>query len=132
MTVAASEEERFVPDGGTMTPGAGARLSGTRCPACGRVEFPRRARCPACRTESEPYLLSSEGVLVGFTSVLHPPPGARVDVPYWVGVARFSDDLCVMGLLELPIPEELSIGLPLTTVVLEPADGLYTYGFRIV
>ena len=55
-----------------------------------------------------------------------------MDVPYWVGVVQFDDDLCVMGLLEQPVSSELSIGLPAATTVLEAGDGALNYGFRVI
>ena len=76
------------------------RLAASRCPTCGRHEFPARLTCPSCLTPSEPVELGPSARLAGFTSVLHPPPGAKVPVPYHVGVAAFEEGISVMGLLE--------------------------------
>lgn len=105
------------------------RLRGSRCPDCSRLEFPAAPWCASCGAATTGEELSSEAELVGFTSVQYGPPGARVAVPYTVGVARFGDDLCVMGLMD-EAGSELEFGLTVRTVAVPVADDTLTYGFR--
>jgi uncharacterized OB-fold protein len=83
---------------GTLVIGAPVALAASRCPECGRPEFPRSSVCPACGAATEPISLA-RGSLVGATKVLHPPPGALVEAPYEVGVAEFDCGISVIGLL---------------------------------
>ena len=114
----------------TAAPGQPVRLRASRCDRCGRTDFPGMAVCPACGEPASDVDLPDDATLVGFSAVLYPPPGARVEAPYWVGVARFGDDLCILGLMERPAPE-LSIGMAIRTVAYLAADDLLTYAYRV-
>jgi uncharacterized OB-fold protein len=107
-------------------------LRSSRCDACGRVEFPATPACVNCGGSTIPEDLPVEAVLVGFSSVQYAPPGALVPVPYHVGVARFGDDLCVMGLLDGadPTGSDLDFGRTLRTVAVAVDGDTLTYGFR--
>ena len=107
----------------------GALLAST-CTACGRPEFPARATCPACGAEASTAPLPTAATLAGFSAVLHQPPGAKVEAPYPVGVARFPNGLAVMGLL-LGAVDDAHIGMPVETVTHEPYEGATTYAFRV-
>ena len=72
--------------------GARLTLRGSRCTSCGRVEFPALTDCPADGDAVEYIELGPDAVLQGFTEVLHPPPGAEVDVPYTLAVAAFPGE----------------------------------------
>lgn len=88
--------------------------------------------CPVCLTATVDEPLGPRAELGGFTAVLHAPPGARVDVPYTIGVAAFAENLSVMGLMVDAIPlDELELGAPLQVQVVEPFAGGRTYGFRV-
>lgn len=113
------------------TVGEEIHLLGSRCPDCTRVEFPASSICASCGAATSVEPLPCEAELVGFTSVQYAPPGARVEVPYFVGVARFGSDLCVMGLVDGP-GEELDFGLTVRTVAVAVADDGISYGFRPV
>jgi uncharacterized OB-fold protein len=106
-------------------------LVASRCTDCGRVEFPPRSACPVDQAPAETHLLPDEGVLTGFTTVHHPPPGALVSAPYHVGVASFEGAIRVLGLLldEDGVPAR---GTPIVTVATEFAPGRLTYAFTRV
>jgi uncharacterized OB-fold protein len=118
-------------DGGVV-PGARLRLAASHCLACSHVEFPALPTCPVCGAEATPVALSSTASLGGYTTVLHPPPGARIPVPYHVGVARFAEGIAVMGLLVEVTGFDLRIGMPVETVAFAAHDDLMTYAFRPV
>ena len=137
MTSAALKPGLFT-DG--VGPGDDIHLHGSRCADCGRLEFPATPACVNCGAATTPEELPVEAVLVGFSSVRYAPPGARIPVPYHVGVARFGDDLCVMGLLDLadeptydptePTGSGLEFGRTLRTVAVAVDEETLTYGFR--
>jgi len=79
---------------------------------------------------SDQIKLSELGVLVGFSAVLHAPPGALVEVPYWIGVAQFENAISILGLI-VGSGEGLEIGDDVHCVAICPAEGLMTYGYRV-
>ena len=113
-------------------PGQEIRLLGSRCRDCGRLEFPATPACVSCGGSATSEELPVDAVLAGFSSVQYAPPGARIPVPYHVGVARFGDDLCVMGLLDAADPAGLdpALGQSLRTVAVAVDEETLTYGFR--
>ena len=113
------------------TPGTATALRGSQCRECGRTEFPRLAECPACGGGIDDVRLGPEATLAGFTEVLHPPPGALVEVPYTIALAAFAQNLTVMGVLDHHMAAvNLAIGTPLEVCVVEYGEGR-TYGFRL-
>jgi uncharacterized protein len=111
--------------------GVRIRLRGSRCPRCGRVDFPAADLCTGCSATASPEALPCDGELTGFTSINFPPPdAATMPTPYCVGVVRLQgQDLCVLGLLEGDL-ESLRIGDPVETVAREPIADVWTYAFR--
>lgn len=103
-------------------------LAASRCLHCDRVDFPAREACSACQHPVASHRLSSDAVLTGATAVLHAPPGAKVQPPYYVGVATFAEGIAVMGLLLAGSLEEVPLGSPVQVVAIEVADSL-TYAF---
>jgi uncharacterized OB-fold protein len=117
------------PSGGGVVAGAPACLVASRCTACGRTEFPARVVCPACGSTSPSELLPSVGRLVGFTAVLHPPPGTDVEVPYTIGVVEFDGRIRVLGQVTDPV-DQLEIGLSVETVGQRVGADSLGYAFR--
>jgi uncharacterized OB-fold protein len=114
------------------TPGERVALRGSGCTSCRRVEFPPLEVCPACGSEVHPVQLGPGATLAGFTEVLHPPPGAQVEVPYTIAVAAFDAHLAVLGLLDRHTAvAALEIGMPIEVCVV-PVGDRRTYGFRLV
>lgn len=124
-------DDRLVVDP-SRTVGALTALRASRCRTCHRTEFPALGGCPADDGPVDEVALGPDAVLVGFTEVLHPPPGAQVEVPYTLAVARFADhDLDVLGLLEDHAPvDQLAVGARLHVVAV-PFGGGRTYGYRL-
>lgn len=127
--------DRLVPagafsTGGPVVPGQAVALRASTCSGCGRAEFPPRAACPACGSAAALTELPTAGRLCAFTSVLHPPPGALVEVPYHVGVAELGGVLRVLGLLDGPAAA-LAVGLTVETVAHRVSGDLVTYAFRL-
>jgi uncharacterized OB-fold protein len=114
---------------GAVTAGARIRLAASTCPSCGRVHFPAREQCPACGAATRATPLQSGAILGACTAVLHPPPGALVEVPYLIGVAQFPEGISIMGVVvgasETPPP-----GTPVDTVATALPDGRLTYAYQ--
>jgi uncharacterized OB-fold protein len=115
-------------DASGTEPGDALDLAASSCEICGRLEFPRRDECPLCATPMNDASLNSRPKLVGFTSVLHPAPGAKVEAPYHVGVAEFEGGLRVMGLLAVTNIEETALGDDLKVIAYQVGERA-TYAF---
>jgi len=97
-----------------------AYLLGGRCEACGRVQFPMAATCPACGADTIIEVrLSDHGTLWGWTAITAPPPGSLGDVPFGFGVVELPEGLRVITRLEEADPARLSFGMPMTLVLTE-------------
>lgn len=121
-------------DGDTAPPATGDRLRlvGSTCATCGRVAFPAVEACAACFTPTDEVLLPATGRVALNTSVLHPPPGALVPVPYHLGFVVLGDR-SVTGLLVGAVgePGDDLIGRPATTVAHVIDDEHTTYAFEV-
>jgi len=106
--------------------GVATTLLASRCTSCQRVEFPRRASCPACGADSTAVELGGPARLRVHTGVLAQPPGALVTAPYDVGVAEFTEGVCVIGLMDGPAQR----GDLVRPVVVEPYAGGLMFAFR--
>lgn len=52
------------------------RLEGQRCDACGKVQFPPRVTCRACRSQKlVAHEVPREGVVASFSEIASPPAG---------------------------------------------------------
>ncbi len=105
--------------------GTPTTLVASRCPQCGRHQFPARTECPACSTSTERAELAGPARLRVLTGVHAQPPGSRVEAPYDVGVAEFDEGICVLGL----VVGDASKGDLVRPVVTEPYEGGHIFGF---
>jgi uncharacterized OB-fold protein len=107
-------------------PGDPSAILASRCTGCARTAFPRTRRCAACGAGTESVELAS-GVLDIRTAVTSAPPGALVQAPYEVGVARFpGHGICVIGLLDGPV----DVGDPVRVVIVQSHPEGRIFGFR--
>lgn len=126
--VALAEGLLFGPS--TPTPGTVVALAASACTACGRHEFPARARCPSCLSEAVVSTLSTRARISGFTSVNHPPPGASMDVPYVVAVGAFPEGVSVLGPVVGAGIGGVAVGDLVDTVAAD-IGGSIGYGYRL-
>jgi uncharacterized OB-fold protein len=113
------------------TPGSVVRLHARRCTSCARSSFPDVGSCTWCgATEQEPIALGS-ATAVASSAVLFPTPGAVVDTPYVVTLARFANaGLDILGRVPGKIdPEAVPPGMPLRVVSDALPDGRRHYAF---
>lgn len=97
------------------------------CGDCSRTEFPAQDACPACGGASPRARLTVPGLLTRLTTVLFPPPGGLVPVPYAVGVVEFAEGISIMG----RVIGEVAIGDAVTPAHAELPNGEETYVFEI-
>lgn len=96
----------------------GPRLIGGLCVACSRHHFPRSSTCPYCSgAECEERLLSADGTLYLYTSVLNRPPGYRGELPFGFGVVELPEGIRVIGRLTEASLDRLKPGMPMRLVV---------------
>ncbi len=111
------------------------RLIGSRCERCGRIYYPPRRICPACKSrEFEEMELSGRGRLVTFTVIRSPPKGYERYAPYVVGMVRLEEGVNVVSqVVDCPI-EEVRIGMRLEATFRKVAedgeDGIVMYGLK--
>lgn len=122
-------DPRLLASPAAPSPGDPVALGASHCGACDRWEFPALAACPACGRSMEDSTLSSNARIVGFTAVLHPPPGAEVDVPYVVAVATFPERISVLGVVVDATIDHVALGDTVTTIAVD-VGGRLGYGYR--
>lgn len=73
------------------------RLEGVRCTGCGKVSFPARKVCPACRGEAlESTVLSRRGRVVTSTVIHVPPNEFLMEAPYAVALVETPEGARLM------------------------------------
>ncbi len=111
-------------------------LIGSRCKACGKTAFPKRAICSECFSEElELIPLSRKGKLYTFTIIGYPPPG--VEAPYAIGYVDLPEGVRVFSILVDWEKENLRLGMDVELVIgrfKEDKEGneVLTYKFRPV
>lgn len=119
---------------------AGVSLIGSQCDGCGAYYFPQALSCrnPRCDDKRVKRVhLAQRGTLVSYTIQRYrPPPLFRKDewAPYAIGLIDLGEGLEVMGILDVPAFDQISIRMPLrvTTVRLftdEVRGPVQTYAF---
>jgi len=91
------------------------KIYGTQCKECGCVQFPPRAHCVRCLSNSfEWKKLAEESVLIPYTKVDATPSMFKDQSPYFLGLAELSDGPKVFAWIDKTIPEDqVNIGMKL-------------------
>jgi len=114
------------------------RLEAAKCTACGKVNYPPRVVCPACRkTEFETVVLPREGKVVTYTVVRVPPAGFTEQTPLPIALVEIEGGVRLMVQIgDLADPEELEIGMPVRLefrrISWDGEAGLIFYGHKAV
>jgi len=89
------------------------RLMGSRCDACGHVEFPPRADCPTCLEDGFTFVeRKNRGTVVTYTRIDAAPAGFEDLAPYVLGVVDLEEGGRLLAWFGESLPEEaLRIGL---------------------
>ncbi len=111
------------------------RLEAAKCRACGKVVFPARRICPACRkSDFEPTALSWRGKVVTSTSVVVAPTDFAQQAPYAVAVIETPEGARLMAQVVDCDPATVVPGtdvrLMFRKITQEGHGGILCYGFK--
>jgi len=111
------------------------RLEASRCRSCGKVSYPARVLCPACRAqEAEPLLLSQRGKVVTSTVVHVAPDEFQMETPYAVALVETPEGARLMAQIVDCDPAQvgpgLEVGLEFRLVRKEGHGGILCYGHK--
>lgn len=109
----------------------GGKVMYTVCKSCGAKFFPPRADCAAClSSDMEWREVSGTGKLVSYSQLQYAPVGFEKDVPYSIAMLDYGE-YQVFGRLDNNLAlAEVKIGMPMTTVVNQLANGQVNYIFK--
>lgn len=105
------------------------RFVGFRCKSCGRVSYPKRARCLGCRgREFEEVELDKECRLLTYTKLYAVPSGVE-RIPLVLGIVEFKNGARALGQI---MSEEVEVDMKLTPEYgpLRKIRGRDIFGFR--
>ena len=111
------------------------RLEAGRCTACGKVVYPARAVCPACKgREFDATMLSRRGKVVTSTLVHIAPADLQMEAPYTVAVietpegARLSAQ--IVDCDAATVVPGLEVTVEFRLVRREGREGILCYGYK--
>jgi len=113
------------------------RYEAAKCEACGKVHFPPRLVCSACRgTSFTTVTLAQEGAIETFTVIRVAPSGFGDQAPYAVGIVRLDDGVRVTAQIVDTDLDDLAIGqrvrIEFRRVQKEGEAGILCYGYKFV
>jgi len=113
------------------------RLEGSRCRACGKVSYPARKLCPACRAQdAEPVSLSKQGKVITATVVHVAPDDYQMEAPYAVALLETPEGARLMAQVVDCDPAEVKPGLDVSLqfrlIRREGQGGILCYGHKAV
>jgi uncharacterized OB-fold protein len=75
------------------------QMVGFKCRLCGKLQYPRHARCPNCKgTDFEEIGLGDECTLLTYTKLYATPEGIEMP-PLLLGIVEFSNGVRALGQL---------------------------------
>ena len=113
------------------------RLEAGRCTACGKVSFPARRVCPACRgAEMETIHLTRRGRVITSTVVRTPPDDLVMEAPYAMAVIETPEGARLMTqVVDCDVEDVLpgmEVALEFRLVRKEGHGGIRCYGHKAV
>jgi uncharacterized OB-fold protein len=113
------------------------RYEAAKCAACGKIHFPPRLVCSACRgTVFTKTTLAPEGEVETFTIIRVPPSGFGAETPYAVGIVKLDDGVKVTAQIVDVDLAELQIGqrvrVEFRRVQTDGESGILCYGYKYV
>lgn len=111
------------------------RLEAVRCRGCGKVSFPIRRFCPACRSEDlEKTALSRRGRVVTSTVVHVPPIEFLMEAPYAVALVETPEGARLMTQVVDCDPSSvlpgMEVSLEFRLIRKEGHSGIRCYGHK--
>jgi uncharacterized protein len=109
----------------------GGKVMASQCSTCGETFFPPRADCCHCLSSDMKWReVAGSGNLVSYSRLQFAPIGFDVDLPYSIALLDYGD-YRVFGRIDSELnPDEIEIGMVMTTVVNELPDGRFNYIFK--
>lgn len=111
------------------------RLEAGKCRGCGKVAYPARRICPACRGRAfDKITLSRKGTVVTSSLVHIAPTDLTMEAPYTVAVietpegARLSAQ--IVDCDPAKVKPGMKVGLEFRLVRREGREGILCYGYK--
>lgn len=113
------------------------RLEAVKCKKCGKVLFPPRLICPACKSrEFENTQIGEKGKVEAFTIIRVPPSQFTDQSPYSVAIVNVGDDVKILCQIADCEPEDMRIGMQVKIefrkIQQEGHGGILNYGYKCV
>lgn len=113
------------------------RLEASKCSGCGRVAYPARPVCPACRSkEAERVALSRSGQVVTSTVIHVPPTEFDTEAPYAIAIVETPEAARLMVQVVDCDPSDVRPGtrvsLEFRRIRREGHGGILCYGHKAV
>lgn len=111
------------------------RLEAARCRGCGKVVFPARRICPACRGEAfENVRLSWKGTVVTSTVIQVAPTEFAMEAPYAMAVVETPEGARLMTQVvdcdPATVQPGMEVSLAFRRIRREGRGGILCYGFK--
>ncbi len=111
------------------------RLEAGRCKGCGKVVFPQRKICPACRgREFEEVLLERRAKVITKTVIVVPPDEFMMEAPYAMAIVESPEGARFMAQIVDCDPAEVKPGieveLEFRLIRKEGHSGILCYGHK--
>jgi len=113
------------------------RLEAARCGACGKVTFPARRICPACRSRDQTATnLSRSGTVVTVTVVHVAPDDIAMQAPYAVAIVETPEKARLMVQVvdcdPSTVEPGMAVSLEFRRIRKEGHGGILCYGHKAV
>jgi hypothetical protein len=113
------------------------RLEAVKCKKCGKVLFPPRLICPACKSrEFENTQIGDKGKVEAFTIIRVAPSQFTDQSPYSVAIVNVGDDVKILCQIADCEPEDMRIGMQVKIefrkIQQEGHGGILNYGYKCV
>ncbi len=105
------------------------RTSGVKCKNCGQTYYPKRTKCPNCKsTQLEGVDLGNVATLITYTELWAVPKGID-QMPLMLGILEFDNKARILGQLST---RDVKVGMQFKPVwtAIRKVNGKDAYGFR--
>lgn len=113
------------------------RLEAEKCKSCGKIYFPPRLVCSACKSkEFEKCKLKDTGKLITYTIIRVGPSQFIDQIPYALGVVELEDGIKILTQITDCDLDKLSTGMKLKIEFRKLQEdgkaGIICYGYKAV
>ncbi|MBN2382069.1 Zn-ribbon domain-containing OB-fold protein [bacterium] len=111
------------------------RLEAGKCKKCGKLHYPPRLICDACKSEEfELVRCADEATIISYTVIHTPPSQFKDQAPYAIAIIETSDGLRTMMQVADSDGSDLAIGkkvrLQFRKIQEEGQSGIIAYGHK--